>query len=125
MKKKIISLLVTVALMLGVASVTAVEAAAASQMKVSEELIAILKQFEGFLEKPVWDYSQYSVGYGSAVDEDSEDFDRYMEEGITEEEADALLREYVAIAEKAVNGMIDTYGLNLSQQQFDALIDFC
>lgn len=125
MKKKFVSLILTVVLMFSVVSMTAVDASAASSMKASEELIVVLKQFEGFLAKPVWDYSQYSVGYGSAVAKDSEDYKRYMEKGITEEEADALLRVYVAVAEKAVNQMIDTYGLKLSQQQFDALIDFC
>lgn len=125
MKKRIISLLLTVTLMFGVISMTAVDASAASSMKASERLITVLKQFEGFIAKPVWDYSQYSVGYGSAVKEDSEEFERYMEEGITEEEADALLRKYVAIGENAINNLIDTYGLTLSQQQFDALIDFC
>ena len=123
MKKRVISLILTVALMFGVVSMTAVRASAASSMKASEQLITILKQFEGFIEKPVWDYSQYSVGYGSLCP--SEDYERYMENGITEEEADALLRKYVAVAEKAVNRMIDTYGLSLNQNQFDTLIDFC
>ena len=109
MKKRILSLVLTVALLFSVVSLTAVRASAASSMKASESLISLLKEMEGFLSKPVWDYSQYSVGYGSGISKDSEAFARYMESGIPEEEADALLRKYVAMAESAVNKMIDTY----------------
>lgn len=123
MKKRILSLFLTVALMLGVVSMTSVSVSAASSMKASEELIALLKQMEGFVKYPIFDYSQYSVGYGSRCPD--EDYERYMKDGITEEEADELLRVYVAMAEKAVNKLIDTYSLKLNQYQFDALIDFC
>ena len=34
-------------------------------MKTSDELIALLKFEEGFCKYPVWDYSQYTVGYGT------------------------------------------------------------
>ena len=95
MKKRILSLVLTVALLFSVVSLTAVRASAASSMKASESLISLLKEMEGFLSKPVWDYSQYSVGYGSGISKDSEAFARYMESGIPEEEADALLRKYV------------------------------
>ena len=52
MKRKIISLLLTVALLFGVVSMTTVEASAAS-LKASESCIALLKQMEGFISKPV------------------------------------------------------------------------
>lgn len=67
MKKRILSLFLTVALLFGVVSMTSVNVFAASNMKASEELIALLKQMEGFVKYPIFDYSQYSVGYGSPV----------------------------------------------------------
>ena len=108
MKKKVISLLLTIALLFSVTALMAVEVAAAPGLTASEDCIALLKQMEGFIAKPVWDYSQYSVGYGSRVEKDSEEYTRYMEEGITEEEADALLRTYVALAEKDINKLISS-----------------
>ena len=121
---KVISLLLTVALLFSVTALMAVEVAAAPGLTASEDCIALLKQMEGFIAKPVWDYSQYSVGYGSRVEKDSEEYTRYMEEGITEEEADALLRTYVALAEKDINKLISSNGLSLNQYQYDALLIF-
>lgn len=87
-------------------------------MKTSEECIAVLKKMEGFISKPMADNGQYSVGYGSGCNKND------YPNGITEEEADALLRTYLANMEKSVNYFITRYNLTLSQHQFDALMLF-
>lgn len=90
----------------------------AVDMKTSEACIAILKEMEGFAEFPYFDYAQYSVGYGTACEKDD------YPDGITEEEADALLREYIANAELELNVFANKYEILFSQYQFDALMLF-
>lgn len=97
--------------------------AAGSSMVTSDAAVQVIKTFEGFLKYPVWDYGQYSVGYGTRCPDDK--LEEYRENGITEEEAVALLREHLLIAETAVNSrIIDRLGVSLSQNQFDALVSF-
>ena len=97
--------------------------AAGSSMVTSDAAVQVIKTFEGFLKYPVWDYGQYSVGYGTRCPDDK--LEEYRENGITEEEAIALLREHLLIAATAVNSrIIDRLGVKLSQNQFDALVSF-
>ena len=92
-------------------------------MKTSDELIALLKFEEGFCKYPVWDYSQYTVGYGTRCPSDMVSY--YMKHGITDKEAEALLRDTLANTEYLLNvKMIEKYGLELTQGQFDALVSF-
>lgn len=88
----------------------------------SQALIDIIKEKEGFAEKPYWDYGHWAIGYGSTCPDDM--LEEYMARGITEAEAEALLREYVAIFEGSVNGYGRRKGIQFSQCQFDALVDF-
>lgn len=118
MKKRWISFLLAVVLVFGMVSMSAVEAFAASSLKASEDCIALIKQLEGFQTVPKQDYSQWSVGYGSACNKDD------YPNGITEAQADALLREDIARFERSVNSFIDRNSLKLNQNQFDALISF-
>lgn len=118
MHKRWISLLLALVMVLGLASGGAITASAASEMKASESLIALIKQFEGFSSKPILDYSQWSVGYGSACN--SGDYPN----GITVEEADKLLRADVAKFETTINDFATKYNLSLKQNQFDALVSF-
>ena len=118
MKKKWICALLAAVMLFGMISMTAVNVRAASELKASESGIFLIKQLEGFQPVPKLDYSQYSVGYGSACD--PEDYPI----GITEAQADALLRRDVAKLEDRVNAFADQYGLTFNQNQFDALISF-
>ena len=66
-------------------------------MKVSDELLRVLKQLEGFSPYAYWDYKQYSIGYGSVCPEGYELYYSKVEDGgqgnqITEEYAEELLR---------------------------------
>lgn len=84
------------------------------------DLTQMIKSFEGFSPYPVWDYGQYSVGYGTACPE--EKYDEYMTYGISEADALALLEEYIAVLANAVDTYIAQNGLQLSTCQRDALI---
>lgn len=100
----------------------AVSAAEFEGMTMSQEGIDMLKKFEGFAKYPYWDYSQYTVGYGTYCP--PADLERYKADGITEEEAEALLREYMVNMEKTINQFIERNSLVLTQQQFDAIASF-
>lgn len=82
-------------------------------MKTSQACVDFIKRMEGFLKYPVWDYAQYSVGYGCRCNKGD------YPNGITEAEAERLLKKELANAEAAVN-RFGTY----TQQQFDALVSF-
>lgn len=90
-----------------------------STMEASQELIDFIKASEGFSQYAMWDYSQWSIGYGSRCDPDD------YPDGITEEEAEALLRTFVDDWVVVVNAFIDRHSLTKTQYEFDALVCFC
>ena len=118
MHKRILCVLLTALILLSLIPAVSLPVQAASDMKTSEKCIAILKKMEGFVEFPIYDNGQYSVGYGSGCDKDD------YPDGITEEEADQLLREYLAGMEKTMNDFANRHGILFSQNQFDALMLF-
>lgn len=120
--KRLISLLLSVVLFLGTVAVGTVPTSAASEFIISDECVQMIKDMEGFDKYPRWDYSQWTVGHGTRCPD--EDYERYCENGITYEEADALLREYANEFGNSVNSFIDKHGLKLNQAQFDALLLF-
>lgn len=120
MKKRILCALLAAAMLLGMIAVAPREARAASNLTGSQELVDMIKKFEGFLKYPVWDNKQYSMGYGTYCS--PEEYPYYKEHGITEEEAEERLRKYMDSFGAVVNRFADKYGLTLSQQQFDALV---
>lgn len=119
--QKIMCLLLTVLMVVSALPGTAM-AAETEDMHLSRQALDMLKFFEGFLKYPVWDYGQYSVGYGTYCPDDK--LEEYRKNGITEEEAEALLWEYVGMFEDSVNGFAKTHGLTFTQSQFDALLLF-
>lgn len=100
----------------------AVSVSAAGNMTASEDCIAILKKVEGFSKYPYFDYGQYTVGYGSQCPTD--DLGRYRSQGITEKEADELLRKNLEIMENRLNRFASSNNLTLAQNQYDALLMF-
>lgn len=122
MKKRVISFLLSVFILLGLFAGAIPQVYAAYDAKASEKIVELIKGFEGFISKPVQDNGQWSVGYGSAVE--GADLEKYQANGITKAEADTLLRNYVASFEKNVNDFAKKYKLNLTQNQFDALVSF-
>lgn len=134
MKRILSAILVAVLLIscLPVTAALAADTAKVEKMQVSEQLIAMIKKEEGFSAQPYWDYSQYSIGYGCAVKNKSGQRVRTEAEaealypnGITEAEADALLREEVRENYAApVNNFAINRGFVFTQNQFDALVSF-
>ncbi len=122
MQRRGISLLLSIALLLGLFGLAAPRAEAASDMTTSDECVALIKKLEGFSKYPYYDYGQWTVGYGTACP--SEDQERYEADGITEAEADALMREYLDDFEASLNRFISKNSLTLNQYQYDALISF-
>lgn len=94
----------------------------ADNLKSSDAFVEVLKKIEGFAKYPYWDYSQYTVGYGTRCPDDK--YDEYKKNGITEEEAIALLNKELASFESAVNKFAQKHSLTLTQNQFDALVSF-
>lgn len=120
--KRIFSFLLSAVILFGLVTVGTVPAMAKSDFVISDECVQMIKDLEGFDKYPRWDYSQWTVGYGTRCPD--KDIDRYKKNGITEAEADALLREYASSFGKSVNSFIDKYGLVYNQSQFDALLLF-
>ncbi len=89
-----------------------------SGMRFSENGVNFLKRQEGFTKYATWDYGQYSIGYGSGCDPSD------YPNGITEAEADRLLREYVVTFENVVNNYMRSNGISFSQHQFDGMVIF-
>lgn len=89
----------------------------------SDACIAMIKQMEGFCRYPVWDYAQYTVGYGTRCPDDMLAY--YSANGITEAQAENLLRNFLDRFEKEINDkIVKQLGVKLNQNQFDALVSF-
>lgn len=87
-------------------------------MKTSENGIELIKKFEGFCATPYFcPAGKLTVGYGHVVISG----EKFPARGISEDEAEKLLRKDVSIAEKSINNLVK---INLSQNQFDALVSF-
>ena len=92
-------------------------------MTVSDDFIAVLKKMEGFHPVAYWDYSQWTIGYGTKCPEGKEKY--YTEDNpLTEQEAVKMLRDELAYFEKVVNDFAKKYNLKFKQHQFDALVSF-
>ena len=86
------------------------------KLRTTEQMIALLKSKEGFRATAYWDYSQYSIGYGSACTKDE------YPNGITEAQADLLLREMLQKFETSLDKFLQDSNLTLTDNQYDALI---
>lgn len=88
----------------------------------SDACLNILKSYEGFSAKPYWDYAQWTVGYGTECPKEKLEY--YKQYGITEKEAEILLRDFIIRFEEDVEAFINQYGLELTPGQYDALVSF-
>ena len=85
------------------------------RLRTSEAGIALIKEFESFSPELVLDVGSWAIGYGTHCDPDD------YPDGITEEEADLLLRKTLAPAEEYITRNIRRNGITLTQEQFDAV----
>ena len=115
MQRKIISILLALCL---VGSVPALAAGSGQRMTTSEAGIQFIKHYEGFRATVYPDGTGYAIGYGTHVDPAD------YPDGITEADADALMRAILGEMEKVLHTkLLDKYGITLTQNQFDALMD--
>ena len=119
--KRIISLMLSMIIILSLVC-GAVPAVSAASMKTSDQGINMIKAFEGFSKWPHMDNGQWTVGYGTGVSGTRLEY--FNNNGITENQATQLLKEYLEGFESNVNSFITTHNLKLNQQQFDALVSF-
>ena len=119
MKKRIAGLLLAVVILV---SMLSVGVSAEELMTTSDEAVAMLKAEEGFSSKPYWDYAQWTVGYGTKCPDDMLEY--YKQYGITEAEAESLLRTYLLRFETELHKFMNRTGVKLNQNQFDALLLF-
>lgn len=86
------------------------------QLRSSEALVAFVKAKEGFRATAYWDYAQYSIGYGSACTKDE------YPSGITQEQADLLLRQMLHNFEEKLDTFLTDNFIILSDNEYDALV---
>lgn len=117
MKKRILSWLFCLSLVVTILPVFSYAAEdGAGSMEVSEAGLDMIKHFEGFSPYPYQDGTQWTIGYGIACDPAE------YPNGISEDSAEALLRETVGYFEDSVSRYMNSYGISLEQHQFDALV---
>lgn len=118
-KRRIICFLLACFLLVGSISVSVF---ADTGLSISSDAVELLKKEEGFSKKPYWDYAQWTVGYGTKCPDDK--LEEYKKNGISEEAAEQLLRNYIARFEGEINKFATKTGTKLNQNQFDALMLF-
>ena len=119
MRTRILCLCLSFCLLLG-ALVTPVPARAASSMKASDDLLNMIKQYEGFSGTPYVDTDgKYTIGYGTRCPDEL--VEKYQKTPMTEKEAEAELRKEMVTYEDAVNAFMDKNGVSFKQHQFDAV----
>ncbi len=108
--------------------------ATAVKSRTSQAMIDFIKSYEGFHSKPYWDYSQWTVGYGTCCRNDkgerctnpnneAEIAARYR--NVSKETAEQLLREELARDyEVSVSRYEKNHNLSFNQHEFDALVSF-
>ena len=112
--KKITSLCLCVVLVLTLLPAAAL---AVQTYTTSPSGVAMIEKFEGFRNMPYSDdKGNWYIGYGSQCNPADYPF------GITEAQADVLLRQDLASKEEAVNRLLVDYNISVTQYQFDAMV---
>lgn len=88
------------------------------ELRTTEDGVAFIKAREGFTAKAYWDYQQYSIGYGSYCEKDE------FPDGITEKQADRLLRKRLQGFEEKLDAFLERNDIRLKDQEYDALVSF-
>lgn len=93
----------------------------ANAQEISQKGVNFICSLEGFHETCYWDYSQSSIGYGTKCSHSSVQPHKSGLHTITEEKAQDAMRTGIAntYAPKVIK---QTAGLDLNQNQFDALV---
>jgi len=91
-------------------------------LSISDKGIEMIKAIEGCINKPMSDYSQYSIGYGCST----EFAERYgfSTTYLSEEEAHELLLFVLEEMETKLDTFLSKYNIRVNQHQYDALMSF-
>lgn len=125
--KRFVCFLLTLVMIVGLLPATLLTASAASVLETSDKAIEILKQFEGFREKPYKDGDKWYIGYGTLVDNPN-----IYNDGITKTEATQLLKDHIhpdndsstTTVDERINKFAKTWNIAFTQHQHDALALF-
>ena len=132
MKKRIVCVLLTLIMLLGLVPM----GASAASHTTSAAAITVLKQMTSFKSKCYYfSGEEFRTGYGTVCEENHHfmhdathnnipDPSKQNEHTITEKNADLALREALKALDKKVNAFASANGLSLSQNQHDALVVF-
>lgn len=94
-------------------------------MKSSDKLLSLIMDCEGFSATPYWDYSQWTIGYGTFCGYTRAEVPAEYWSGISRAKGKELLVDYMRKhAEAEVNRFFKGLGRQPLQQQFDAVVDF-
>lgn len=116
MKKRFICTLLALLMLISLVPVSTLSVSAASDRSYSDDVVAYIKEWEGFSEKAFWNVSQWSIGYGTSSTEGAT---------ITKEEAETVLRERLSGIDTKINQFAAQNNLDFSQTQHDALVSLC
>lgn len=108
--------LIAIALALCISLSMLVVTSSAADMTSSDPLVEFIKSCEGFSKYAYWDYSHYTIGYGTQCGKND------YPNGITEAEAETLLRKHLRSTESAVNDFVNRNSMNPTQNQFDCMM---
>ena len=133
MRKRLLCILLAAFMLMSTVASGTMQVYAQSDLRTSDDLIDMLKAFEGFSGACVKDNSQRSVGYGTRCDVCDPSAPGYpnnpctaytTDNPISYEHATELMRDFLAYFENKVNWFADKHGLTFTQNQFDALVSF-
>jgi len=92
--------------------------ARAEDRRVSEACIDLIRRYEGFSDAAYQSGGKWYIGYGTQIRQDA------YPDGITEAQAEELLRDALRSSEAQVTAYARQHGVTFTQGQFDALVDF-
>lgn len=115
MKRRIACVVMALVLVIGLLPLGAISTKAASYLNYSENVVNLIKQFEGFSASAYWDVNQWTIGYGTTG---------YAGQTISEAEADLVLRDRLNTINAKINDFTAKNNLYLNQYQHDALVSF-
>ncbi|MCR5826376.1 MAG: S-layer homology domain-containing protein [Oscillospiraceae bacterium] len=90
----------------------------ADAMTVSDACLNLIRHYEGYSDHAYQNGGKWFIGYGTQIDKDA------YPNGISETEAAELMRGTLRSSEERVRVFASQRGIQLTQGQFDALVDF-
>ena len=115
MKRRFTCMILALVLVISLLPLGAVQARAGSYLNYSENVVSLIKQFEGFSAVAYWDVNQWTIGYGTPG---------YANQTISEYDADQALRSKLNTINQNLNQFTALNNVNLNQAQHDALVCF-